>query len=252
MTIKGFLRNISTYFLREQFNPSFVGLLINPFYFSRKALYQKVRKYSCHIKGKTLDIGCGTKPYQHIFNSEQYVGIDVISTGHNHATSKVDVFYEGDIIPFKNQSFDSIVCFEVLQAVFTPDKFLEEANRVLKNGGTAIFTVPFFWDECEQPYDYARYTSFGLKYIFEKHGFIVVKNDKLLCDLRLLALLLNAYLDKVVRRYIRAKLRYFFLLPFTSINNLLGYLLMFFPGNIDMYFGNVLLLKKQQGSNDQT
>ena len=110
--MKGFLKKISSYFLTEQFNPSIVGLFLNPFYFSRKALYRKVNTYSCHIVGKTLDIGCGTKPYQHIFGSEQYVGIDVRSTGHNHTTSQVDVFYDGNIFPFENQSFDSVVCFD--------------------------------------------------------------------------------------------------------------------------------------------
>lgn len=242
---------IKQFFLKEQFHPSLLGLFINPFYFSRKALRKSMKKYSELIHGKTLDIGCGTKPYRQIFNSEHYIGLDVLSTGHNHETSKVDVFYDGNIIPFENHHFDSVVCFEVLQAVFTPDKFLEEANRVLKYEGKAIFTVPFLWDETEQPYDYARYTSFGLKHLFQKHGFTVLSNDKLLCDLTLLALLTNAYLDKVVRKYIRSKMRYLLLLPLTSAINVLGHLLLIFPGNSDMYFGNIFILKKQQVDNGQ-
>jgi len=36
-------------------------------------------------------------------------------------------------------------------------------------------TAPFVWDEHSQPYNYARYSSFGLKFILEKHGFEILE-----------------------------------------------------------------------------
>jgi len=36
-------------------------------------------------------------------------------------------------------------------------------------------TTPFLWEEHGQPYDYARYTLFGLEYILGKNGFEVVE-----------------------------------------------------------------------------
>ena len=55
------------------------------------------------------------------------------------------------------------MCNQVLEHVFNPDDFVREIARVLKPGGALLLTVPFVWNEHEQPYDYARYSSFGLR-----------------------------------------------------------------------------------------
>lgn len=234
------------YAYREQFNPTLFGLLINPFYFGRRDLYLNVKNFSGMITGLILDVGCGSKPYEKLFKkSNGYIGLDMAATGHKHQTSKVDVYYDGVNFPFPDNHFDSLVCFEVLELVFDPDTFLNEVNRVLKPGGSALFTVPFMWDESEPPYDYARYTSFGLKHLFEKHNFVVTKSKKYVNDLRLLSLLTNVYIYKVIRRFIPVKLSYILILPLTAISNLIGLLFYLLPGNNDMYFGNILLLKKQ-------
>ena len=41
-----------------------------------------------------------------------------------------------------------------------------------------MLTCPFFWPEHEQPYDFARYSSFGLKSLMDRHGFDVVEYEK--------------------------------------------------------------------------
>jgi SAM-dependent methyltransferase len=236
---------ISASFLKEQFRPSLAGIFLNPFYFSRRILVKNIRYYSGNINGNVLDIGCGTKPYKDLFNTVSYTGIDTDTSGHNHEFSSVDVFYDGTFLPFPNNKFDSIVCFEVMEVVFNPDLLLSEANRILRNGGKALFTVPFVWDEHEQPFDYARYSSYGLKYLFEKHGFTVLESKKYLCDLRLFFLLLNAYIYKVLRRLIPFKISYVLILPLTSINNIIGHIAFLLPRNEDLYFGNIFLLEKK-------
>ena len=242
--LNSFSRTLHRFLLKEQFNPSLLGLFLNPFYFARKSIYKNIKKYSDHINGITLDIGCGSKPYIDLFFTDKYIGMDVEVSGHNHSNERIDVYYNGTSIPFASDYFDSVVCFEVLEHVFNPIDFLKEANRVIRPGGYAIFTVPFIWDEHEQPFDYARYSSFGLNHLFENSGFTVIKKQKYLCDLRLLTLLLNVYVYKVVRRLIPNKLSYIFILPVTSINNLFGCLLYLLPRNPDLYYGNVFLLRK--------
>jgi len=242
--LNNLFEKIKSYLLREQYRPSFAGLFINPFYFARKAIYKNIKIYAKNITGTTLDIGCGSKPYENLFRTDKYIGMDIEVSGHKHTDSHIDVFYNGTEIPFKNDSFDSIVCFEVLEHVFNPDAFLKEAIQVLKPGGSAIFTVPFIWDEHEQPYDYARYSSFGLKSLFEKNGFKICENRKYLCDLRLFTLLANAYIYKIIRKLIPNKMSYLLILPLTTINNLLGYVLFLFPKNEDLYYGNIFHLLK--------
>ena len=48
---------------------------------------------------------------------------------------------------------------------------------MLKPGGTLWLTAPLFYAEHEQPYDFFRYTQFGLRHMFEAAGFEVLELD---------------------------------------------------------------------------
>jgi hypothetical protein len=50
-------------------------------------------------------------------------------------------------------------------------------SRVLKPGGKMIYTGPLFYEENEQPYDFYRYTQFGLRYLLSSTGFSVERVD---------------------------------------------------------------------------
>lgn len=53
----------------------------------------------------------------------------------------------GYILPFSDQTFDHIVCSEVLEHVEDYSSMLEEIKRILKPGGTLNISVPRFWPE---------------------------------------------------------------------------------------------------------
>jgi len=128
-----------------------------------------------YAKGRLLDIGCGVKPYQEMAAPyvQEHVGIDHASIQDNQA--KVDLFGTAYNIPVDSDSFDTILCTDVLEHLEEPQKALAEAYRVLKAGGYAIYTVPFFWHLHEEPRDFYRYTKYGLRYVFESAGFCVVE-----------------------------------------------------------------------------
>jgi len=172
------LKKLKEIYISEQFNPKIIGLLINPFYFARKGLYQNVSSLVSQLNGKLLDVGCGTKPYKSICNNvNEYIGLEIDDEG-NRQHKFADVFYDGNTIPFENKEFDSILSNQVFEHVFNSNDFLKEINRVTKMGGVFLMTVPFVWDEHEQPYDYARYSSFGLKHILSENGFEIVEHRK--------------------------------------------------------------------------
>lgn len=237
---------LKTYIQKQTFNPGFLGLLVNPFYLARKGLYEAVVKTAPYIKGDIIDVGCGKKPYKSLFSYSKYIGIEVEQDGHDHTNEDIDVFYDGKVIPFEANTFDSAITSQVLEHVFEPDAFLKEIHRVLKPNGHLLLTVPFVWDEHEQPFDYARYSSFGLKYLLEKNGFEVVLYQKTLSDTRVLFQLFNGYIFKKTIK-LRSKPVYNILTTviFNSWLNILGSILGFIlPKNKDLYLDNVVVVKK--------
>jgi 2-polyprenyl-3-methyl-5-hydroxy-6-metoxy-1,4-benzoquinol methylase len=135
---KRMISKIKTIFKSEQFNPKILGLFINPFYFARKGLYESISKLSPNLRGKLLDIGCGTKPYKDICKVDEYIGLE-IDDGANRNSKHADVLYDGRKIPFSDKTFDSIIITQVFEHVFNPEEFFtrgkscNEAGRYVAN-----------------------------------------------------------------------------------------------------------------------
>ncbi len=164
---------------RELFFPSPISIAVNPIYISRKGLVDNVRQLAPGITGDVLDFGCGSKPYEELFTgARSYVGVDIAVSGHDHGDSRIDYFYDGKVLPFADDSFDAVVAFEVFEHVFNIDEVLAEIGRVLKPGGKLLLSIPFAWEEHEQPYDFARYTSFGIRHVLDKAGYETMEQRK--------------------------------------------------------------------------
>ena len=239
------IKAIENIVAKEQFEPSFIGIFLNPFFIARRGLLKSIKELGKEITGKTLDVGCGTKPYEKFFNCQEYVGLE-IETTINRVKKQADYFYDGKKFPFENGGFDSVVTNQVLEHVFNPDEFLSEINRVLKKDGKLLLTVPFVWDEHEQPYDYARYSSFGLKSLLEKHGFELIKHHKSVNDFGAVIQLMNAYLYKITYRI--PLVRQLTTITLGSIINFLGIIISkLLPKNNDLYLDNIILARKLNG-----
>ena len=217
--------------------------MVNPVYIIRNGIYQSILEESPAIKGDVLDVGCGSKPYESLFsNADSYIGVDVEVSGHDHSVceSRVDVFYDGKVLPFVDAQFDSVVCFEVLEHVFNVDELLREMRRVLKPDGLLLLSVPFAWNEHEAPYDFARYTSFGLTHLLERNGFKVLRLSKTTTFVLALCQMCIAYLYQHVfsRSLLIARLARILVFPLNIISLALNLAL---PSRYD-YFCNCVVL----------
>src|SRR6185437_14227494 len=131
-------------------------------------LHASLKQCAPYIKGTTLDVGCGHKPYEKTFFSgaKKYTGMDYLTD-----RSKPDVVGSATDIPLDDASFDTVVCTEVLEHVPDPLKALREMYRVLKPGGYLILSTPMYWPRHEVPYDYFRYPYDGLLHLVKTSGF---------------------------------------------------------------------------------
>jgi SAM-dependent methyltransferase len=133
------------------------------------------RAVEMHVSGRLIDIGCGVKPYRELVAPwvTEHVGVD--HEGSLHERANVDLSGTAYEIPVEDGQFDSALCTAVLEHLEEPEQALRECHRVLRPGGTAIYTVPFIWHLHEEPRDFYRYSRHGLRYLFEKAGFDVVE-----------------------------------------------------------------------------
>ena len=229
---------------RQQFHPGLLGLCINPFYLARRELKKHIAFFAPRLHGALLDIGCGSKPYAELFShTAQYTGMEFASEKRK-GESVADAYYDGTRFPFPDQTFDSALATEVLEHVFNPDEFLKETRRVLKPAGVLLLTCPFIWNEHEQPYDYGRYSSFGLKHLLEKHGFEIVEHHRTGSGMRAIFQLVNCYIyAKLPAGHYWMRLPLYILLcfPVTLLGLLFSALL---PKSEELYLGNAVLARK--------
>jgi SAM-dependent methyltransferase len=130
-----------------------------------------LKKHSDKYKGQLYDLGCGEAPHKEFFLSyaEGYIGVDWTGSYHNtHADISADLNLE---LPIDSEVADTVISMSVMEHLREPQTMLNEANRILKPGGNLVMQVPWQWWLHEVPYDFFRYTPYGLKYMLEKAGF---------------------------------------------------------------------------------
>jgi SAM-dependent methyltransferase len=144
---------------------------LQPNWLALKINNNNVFKYSFLYKETVFDLGCGERNFEkHILKSaHKYVGIDWSSTLHKLSADIVADLNKP--LPIASNTADTIISLSVLEHLCEPQMMLNEAYRILKVGGIMMVQVPWQWWIHEAPYDYFRFTPYGLKYMFEKAGF---------------------------------------------------------------------------------
>ncbi len=151
--------------------------------------------------GRLLDVGCGEKPFAHLFQPHvrEYIGIEyeptflLTETG-RRARAAVDLTYDGKRLPFPDGDFDTVLSSQVLEHTPHPGDLVKEMGRVLRPGGLLLLSAPFSFRLHEEPHDYFRYTPHGLRQLCDAAGLEVEQVDPQGGLWSLLGHKLNSYL----------------------------------------------------------
>lgn len=109
-----------------------------------------------HPDSKILDAGCGYGLYSLSLESIGFRNIDAVDVDEGRIATLHKMFDEkpglsGHInlhvgsltkLPFADNSYDAIICSEVIEHIADHDSAVSELGRVLKPGGTLLLSVP--------------------------------------------------------------------------------------------------------------
>lgn len=134
-----------------------------------------LKKFSPLYKGTLYDLGSGESFYRDFFlqHVDTYIAVDWMQSYHE---IKADIIADlNEPLPIDDQTADTVVSLSVLEHLQKPQIMIDEAFRILKSGGWIVLQVPWQWWVHEAPYDYFRYTPYGLEHLFERAGFVNIK-----------------------------------------------------------------------------
>lgn len=142
---------------------------------TKKINRQEFAKFLVDYKstGKTLDIGAGFSPYD-CYYKENFPNRTVLDI---KPSAKVDVVGDIHHLPFKNNEFDNVLCFEVFEHLKNPWQAVQEIKRVLKPDGRLILSTRFIAPLHDTPNDYFRFTKYGLQDLFKDWKIQVLKQE---------------------------------------------------------------------------
>ena len=111
-----------------------------------------------------INIGSGNSNLRgDIFNSDMF------------PYSNVALVCFADAIPLKSSSVDLVLSLAMLEHVDNPSRVVSETLRILRPGGELTGLIPFMQGVHASPYDFQRYTSEGLKVLFEDFEVIEIR-----------------------------------------------------------------------------
>jgi len=219
------------------------------------AVFVEAKKLLPTLKGRVLDVGCGAQPWRWMLSHCQYTGLEIYHSqeqfGYGEASDTV--YGDGKEFPFRDESFESMICTEVLEHVVDSQRFLLSCQRCLKKGGTLFLTVPFSARYHYIPYDYWRFTYSALKLLFQNAGFKQFTIQPLGTDVGVVINKINVFIMKLLlpsrgqifSRALKMLIGLLFLPAFVLLTLLGLFSIRFKIGSFDDPLGYSVIAKKE-------
>lgn len=174
--------------------------LWNPLFLQHNFLIKTVKDFFSNLPNyRSLliyDLGCGQKPYEVFVPKEhKYIGVDI-----DEANVNADIHADILDLPIEDESADIVTNFCVLEHVENPQKALGEMYRICKKNGEVFMLIPLYWEEHEQPYDFFRFTRFGIESLMKNVGFSNIQIIEVNSNPAILGMHLARFFD---RRFFR-------------------------------------------------
>ncbi len=157
-------------------------------------------------KGLVLDIGCGSQAPRSALEPQcTYVGLDYYKTAIEWYGSRPDAYADAQCLPIAGGSVETVLLLDVLEHLPRPRECLAEIARVLTPGGTLLLQVPFLYPLHDEPLDFQRWTSHGLRQIVSSAGLVVAETTPIGKPLETAGLMLNLALSKSCIEWLNAR-----------------------------------------------
>lgn len=165
----------------EKFGDLLGNTPLHPQFFAKRYA-TKVRQIAIErATGTVADVGSGRAPYRTAMKARSSV-TKYLTIDHPEATELYSKDYPLDIaaditkkIPLANHSVDTILLLMVLEHVPNPASALTELYRMMKPGGELILSTIMTHPVHDPPFDFYRYTRFGLESLLIGAGFELVE-----------------------------------------------------------------------------
>lgn len=162
----------------------------------------------------------------------------------------IDMVCDAMNLPFDNESFDTYLCFEVLEHISHPDRLFSEASRVLRQGGYLILTTPFLFrihGGEDNKLDFFRYAD-GAFYKYAEENSLVVREILINTGIGTsVAEVVNQFLIRRIQNSKNWVIKMVFFLPSPfvfALTNMVGYLIDLRPDKVFANRYHVIFLKK--------
>ncbi|HKV52111.1 MAG TPA: class I SAM-dependent methyltransferase [Gemmatimonadaceae bacterium] len=117
-----------------------------------------------YARGDLLDLGCGEAPLYGVYRALVRTITCVDWAGSLHAISHADLLADlNEMCPLPDETFDTILCTDVIEHLKHPGGLFMDASRMLKSGGHLIVGTPYLYPLHELPHDYFRCSASALE-----------------------------------------------------------------------------------------